>query len=112
MFDEVKSTMINFNQEPEVYGCPMPCELSIFTANKVNVHKNVMEIFKEISNSLNEFSISFFYESTDVEETEEILLVSTSALLGAIGGNFGLFLGVSFLSICLRMVNIVRDSCQ
>jgi hypothetical protein len=108
-FELLKLTMKSFIEDSEVFGCPMPCELSTFKPNLVYTHKNSIDIFKGVSYPEDEFPIFVYYESADVEELEERLLVSSSALLGAIGGYMGLLLGVSCLSIFLGFLKCLEE---
>ena len=44
--------------------------------------------------------VSLFYDSLSFTRSEELPNMSAFILLGSIGGNLGLFLGISVLSIC------------
>ena len=50
--------------------------------------------------SYNVVSMNIFYESLSYEYSDEVAQIDIVALLANIGGNLGLFLGVSLLSIC------------
>lgn len=40
-----------------------------------------------------------YYSNTDITLTEEVLLFDFAAILSAVGGSLGLFIGFSFLDI-------------
>ena len=54
----------------------------------------------------------FFYSTTDVEHREEVPIYNLSALVSAVGGSLGLFLGVSFLDIMSLASCLTSKSCR
>jgi len=109
-YERVKIKLAVLNEDPDRYGCPFPCELTFYKLTVDYNHKNAIEMFKGVQSNANDYSIFIQYSSTNVEKVEEKLLVSTSALLGSIGGNMGLLLGVSCLSVCLEVLNLIRKN--
>jgi len=91
----------NMQQNPQQYGCPIPCNFSTITVSADHSHKT------SIIDPLNRFSanesyfISIFYVTTDVEEKRITLLFDVGTMISATGGNLGLALGFSVLSVLL-----------
>jgi hypothetical protein len=90
------------------YGCPLPCSLSSYKATLQYTHKNAMELFTGIKVD-NEFWMYYYYDSMETEINTESLIVDMSNLIGAIGGNMGLFLGFSFLSLFLFTLDFIHE---
>ena len=66
-----------------------------------------MELYT--SNKINEdFWLFYYYETMETEINNEMLIVDVSNLIGAIGGNMGLFLGFSFLSIFVFSLDFIH----
>ena len=55
----------------------------------------------------NYYTIAIMYNSLDVEKQEETLIYDFGNFLAAIGGNLGLFLGFSCLSIIFAGVDLI-----
>ena len=69
-----------------------------------------MELYT--SNKINEdFWLFYYYETMETEINTEMLIVDVSNLIGAIGGNMGLFLGFSFLSIFVFSLDFIHAKC-
>ena len=92
-------------QNPHKYGCPQPCNSTTFTVSVDHSPKT------SIIDPLNRFKVSesyviaIFYVSTDVEEKTVTLLFDLGTMISATGGNLGLTLGFSVLSILLGITN-------
>ena len=56
-----------------------------------------------------EFWMYYYYETMETEINTESLIVDMSNLIGAIGGNMGLFLGFSFLSIFVFTLDLIQS---
>jgi hypothetical protein len=52
----------------------------------------------------NSFSLAIAYNTLIVEERVETLVYDVGSFLAAVGGNLGLFLGFSCLSVCLALI--------
>ncbi len=53
--------------------------------------------------------VYMFYNSTIVQKSEETLLYDVPALLSAVGGSLGLFLGFSCITIFFYAIDNWRD---
>ena len=53
----------------------------------------------------------YFYSTADVMRQKEMLLMTLSDLLNALGGNLGLFLGFSCISILSTLLERCRRCC-
>ena len=56
-------------------------------------------------NGTKTYSAMLSFPTTNVDLTEEIVLNNISDFISAVGGNLGLFTGVSFLSVLLQLVD-------
>ena len=54
------------------------------------------------------YSAMLSFPTTNVDLTEEIVLNNISDFISAVGGNLGLFTGVSLLSILIQLVEWAR----
>ena len=59
-------------------------------------------------NGTKTYSAMLSFPTTDVDLTEEIVLNNISDFISAVGGNLGLFTGVSLLSILIQLVEWAR----
>jgi hypothetical protein len=84
-------------QDPSSFGCPLNCEHSNYVASvfyhDVNVINNLEGYAKGV------MLVYLLYDSTIVQKSEEMLLYDTPALLSAVGGSLGLFLGFSCITV-------------
>jgi hypothetical protein len=75
----------------------------------MNRHKNTW-IETENPDFLREnYALSLLYDSFNVEERVESLIYDWGSFLTSIGGDLGLFLGFSCLSILLSLVKCIKD---
>jgi hypothetical protein len=58
------------------------------------------------------FYFEFFYDSLAVEERFETLVYDTGSLLASAGGNLGLMLGFSCLSVLMAALDCLHDCFQ
>ena len=98
--DQSKTSKIlneKFIQNPEDYGCPLPCTRNSFNS-KLNTFYG--------SNETNKFmTLSVYFTTTTVEKKEEYFLYDFMNLASSLGGTMGLWLGQSLLSILLSLIN-------
>ena len=85
-------------------SCPIPCKLIVYEAKQRNFHKNA--VFGFYDKQALYFSIG--YESFIIEVSIETLLYDIGSFLAAVGGNLGLFLGFSCLSVLLGFVSMFK----
>jgi hypothetical protein len=55
------------------------------------------------------YFINLYYETFNVEEHVEALIYDASSFFRSVGGNLGLFLGFSFLSVLFAMINVCKE---
>jgi hypothetical protein len=96
-----------FVQNTEKFGCPKPCNSSSFSVDLNFGHLNsIVDPFSEYDVDINKnYILMFFFQTLDVTEQVETLAYDLSAFLAAAGGNLGLALGFSCLSILLGLLN-------
>ena len=91
------------------YGCPLPCQQTTFTTKKRYVHTNVLEDNLLGQNHSNSFLVEIYSNKGVVEESEEMLIYDFGNFVAAAGGNLGLFLGFSCLSVLLLFKNVIKE---
>jgi hypothetical protein len=74
-------------------------------------HKNGFELFAGEPMS-KDFMIYFYFTSLETLVSSESLIVDFSDLIATIGGNLGLFLGFSCLSIYIHFLEILQKKIQ
>ena len=108
----------NFDNRKCFPQCPLECNQNLFktaiSAYQLKVNKEVSRIQKN-SNLASDFinrsidvstveqslvKVVIYYGSLSFTETTELPRVDLVTLLGSIGGNLGLFLGISVFSLC------------
>jgi hypothetical protein len=91
--------MSNFLANPEIFSCPLPCERNRYTYNMHSLHENA--VTSEPPDLEDFYCMYFYYSSFQVEQHVETPIYDVGGLLAAAGGNLGLCLGFSCLSILL-----------
>jgi hypothetical protein len=111
------SAKYNFSQRTCLPLCPLECNQTIFDTKLSSlktiswkyylglIERNLSSGFLKLpikpETATESFvSLSIFYESLSYSITTESPQMDWISLLGSIGGNLGLFLGVSFFSLC------------
>jgi len=85
---------------PESFGCPLPCSRLSYIFTLYHLHKN--SFLYEMPQNFTEkdvYSFNYFYKTLLVEKQVETLAYDFGGFLAAAGGNLGLCLGFSCLSI-------------
>ena len=54
------------------------------------------------------FGMIFYYNTLHVEELTESLVFDTDSFLATAGGNLGLFLGFSCMSVLFALVKVIK----
>ena len=93
--------------------CPLPCNLTLYDAKIERYHLNNLagfddKVIDEIKDQACLLGIS--YETLAVHENIETLIVDTANFLSQIGGNLGLFLGVSCLSVVTGIIQFSKHT--
>jgi len=91
---------IDFPANSDNYGCPLPCQRHSYSFTLTTLHKNSL-LFEVPQNFTEEdvYILTFFYKTLLVEKQVETLVYDLGGFLAAAGGNMGLCLGLSCLSI-------------
>ncbi len=99
--------------KPESIGCPLPCRQIHYKISLDYVHKYGWEVFDDESKNSTEkkvdhFSLEYRYSTLFVEERIESYDYDVGSFLAAAGGNLGLFLGFSCLSVMFATINWIK----
>jgi len=89
--------------------CPLPCKDASYSITLDYYSSNMyLNLKKEMSDDfLNKgVTLVMYYSSFTIEEHVETLVYDAENFLAAIGGNLGLFLGFSCLSLFLGMIRL------
>ena len=92
------------------HGCPLPCSRVNYDLDVSYYHENTLgdpDLYKSSN-----FSLNFFPFSRRVEERIETLVYDAGGLMTAVGGNLGLFLGFSCLSVLFAIVSWIKKKIQ
>ena len=101
----------NGDKDKWLSACPLPCKQISYNANIRYFHETS---FLDPYNSFGEnFSAAFIvlsisYETLLIEEHEESLVYDITNFLAAAGGNLGLFLGFSCMSVFYGVIKIIK----
>ena len=86
--------------------CIRPCTTTTYKIDLKYSHENSWTLFNnDLRNVSNVFRIFFFYQTLTVEEKIETLLYDVGGLMATAGGNLGLCLGFSCLSILYAAIS-------
>jgi hypothetical protein len=95
---------------PSTYGCQKPCKQSSYSFSIGYYHQTSYVSHGNLDAISNEsFHLAFYYDSLTIEEHFETLVYDTGSMLVAAGGNLGLFLGFSCLSILLSAISFLKQ---
>ncbi len=98
------------------YGCLLPCKITTFEINLKLYHENTWYIYNKLTGSEDtekiiseehSFGLFYFYETLRIEEKIETLIFDLGGVLAAAGGNLGLCLGFSCLSILHAILSFI-----
>ena len=102
----LKDTLVNVSVNPFLYGCPLPCFRISYGLDVNYYHENTVgENYVDENPPTNNFIVYFFYRSPWIEERLETLTYDLSGMLAAAGGNLGLMLGFSCLTLVFGIIN-------
>ena len=110
--NDVYWTYVNFLDklvsQPSAYGCPIPCRQNFYQVKLQYFHANNAWIPPRSANySKGHFLLVPFFTSFTTEEKIESLEYDLARLLVSAGGNLGLFLGFSCLSVFFTIIEWV-----
>ena len=98
-------------QDFDRIGCPLPCSYSNYLADVVYQHKNAYELYTG-NKYPNYFLLYYYYLSLDTVVSSESLIVDLANLIANVGGNLGLFLGFSCLSVYIAFLDFLQRKMQ
>jgi hypothetical protein len=101
-----QAIIFDFYQNPHQFGCKFPCERNSYPVELSTYHFN--SILWEGSPALtkeNYYHLFLFYRSASVEKQVEVLIYDLGGFIAAAGGNLGLCLGFSCLSILFAVTD-------
>ena len=92
--------------------CPVPCQQTIYAArlNKFHLNSDLLsdkEAAAGVRDSIVFMSIGF--ETFNTEQNFETLIYDTGNFLTQIGGNLGLFLGISCFSALAAIIQFIHN---
>ena len=98
-----------FGVMPWIFGCPIPCQRETYKFTLESLHKNTLKFpgYKPEYQSYHIFAYSF--ATLNIEERIESLEYDFGNFLVAAGGNLGLFLGFSCLSVLLVTIEYAQN---
>ena len=75
---------------------------SIITSYMHNMYKSMFRDILVTPPNTSTYSIMLMFSTTDVSISEEVKINHLSEFVSSVGGNLGLFIGFSFLSMLLK----------
>lgn len=105
-FLDIKYDFIASNSK---HGCPLPCTEVSFVFETFYLHRNSwIETKQETELPNGVYQIKISYSSLHVKERVVTLVYDLENFLTSLGGNLGLFLGFSCLSLMLIAVELTK----
>ena len=97
---KLQDIVLDFNTNPAHFGCPLPCEKVSysFTLNTIHVNSILFEIPLNFTEK-HFYMLIVYFKTFTVEKRVETLVYDFGGFLAAAGGNLGLCLGLSCLSV-------------
>ena len=96
----------NFLTNVSGYGCPIPCHRTNYNIDVKFTNENSWVLYEGLEKR-NFFRLFMFYNTLIVEEKVETLMYDLAGLLATAGGNLGLCLGLSCLSIFYSLIWVI-----
>ncbi len=111
--EKFSNYIFRINKNEILDNCLIPCKQSGFTHNLRYYHSNAW-LSHSLSNDDKKafILVSLRFESFMVKEEIENYLYDTTSLLTGIGGNSGLLIGMSLLSLLLGTIRLAKRCCQ
>ena len=99
----------NIYLQPWKYGCHIPCKQTSYTFKVNYFHKNnVFMPDNTANNSKDHLYMYVHFQTSSVEEKVENLEYDLANLLVSAGGNLGLFMGLSCLSVLFYAIDSLQ----
>jgi len=96
----------DYQSRTSEFGCPIPCEQKRFKYTLEYFSKNTWIEFDDGNESGDDiFELFVFFKSMDVEKRTETFVYDVGNFLTAAGGNLGLFMGFSCLTILIALID-------
>ena len=106
---EFNGLLTKFTPKLWKYGCPVPCQQIYYQLKLDYYHKNNTHLPASMENISDEYILFYPYWSYFPEEERiESLEYDLTSLLVSAGGNLGLFLGFSCLSVFFGIIDWIR----
>jgi hypothetical protein len=100
----------SFTHKPWMFGCPVPCRQLTYKIAVEQYHENnYMLVGNMMEESKNYYTLMVNNPSATVEEQIESLEYDLVDLLASAGGNLGLLLGFSCLSVLFSFINFTAN---
>ena len=104
------SRQYEFFDNPAKHGCLKPCAETYYEVDQNYVHKNSwIEPFKVESSEDKYLLFIIAYQTLQVQEIVTTFQNDLASLLSVGGGNLGLLLGFSCLSVLLNLINAMKQ---
>ena len=97
---KLQNIFLEFAGNSESFGCPLPCSRlsDSFTLNLLHSNSILFEVPQNFTEK-EVYYLTYYYKTLLVEKQVETLVYDLGGFLAAAGGNLGLCLGFSCLSI-------------
>ena len=105
--DLVTKTMFDLARDSESFGCPLPCHRIHFDLDVSYFHENTLG--EKVDDSEPNFTLYYYPGSQYIEKHIETLAYDFYGMLAAAGGNLGLMLGFSCLSVFLSVTKWIQS---
>ncbi len=109
--EKYQAIFFDFHQNSDLFGCKLPCEKNSYPVDITTYHFNsILWEGSSASSDDNYYHLFFFYRSTTVQKQVEVLVYDLGGFLAAAGGNLGLCLGFSCLSIFFTITHLTKKT--
>ena len=102
---EFYAKLEHFIDHSNELGCPVPCTTTSYR-HDIQYYSRMREMNTYKSGK---FELSVYYNNLEIEERTETLIYDLSNFLSAAGGNLGLLMGFSCLSVLLALIKCLTD---
>lgn len=106
----VMATIMMLNKEPWLRKCPIPCKQKSYHLTLAKFHQNTIPTENPAQDFKPEsFEFTMFYDDFVVEKVSESLRYDILEFLAQAGGNLGLFLGLSCLTVGYAVIEYLEN---